>query len=464
MSRAAVFFSLLLCTACGGAISAPPQDNPSSFGPNDFARGMEITPPPGPFFRIDLPEPVFSGTAWTDLRDVRVFNRAGEPVPFARVTPGRAAGEIKLVPLRSFRIETTSPGGVPQITLGASDRVLEMRVTPDKSRQAGVEYLLASSMPELETPIHRLLLEWQEREANWRQIVTVSVSSDLERWSTVALARPLMDLRTADGSRLQHREISVESPTPNSARYWRLQFGAGEAPTLTKVDGETRSAAPEVPGVHLPTTPALAPDGAALYELSAPQPLTRLRITPQDANSVLPLIVESREQETDTWMLIARTVVYRLNAAGVEQISDPLLMNGRLVKSIRLRPLGTSWGSGMPILEVERDPVALVVNARGGGPFLLAWGSRAAADTAVPFAQLVPNLTSDRLLEIPPGQERGDYRVLGGDNKRTEMSPAERAGRWQTTLVWLVLIGGAGALALLALRLWREARLSQDQA
>jgi hypothetical protein len=93
----------------------------------------------------------------------------------------------------------------------------------------------------------------------------------------------------------------------------------------------------------------------------------------------------------------------------------------------------------------------------------MAWGSRAASDTAVPFAQLVPNLTSDHLLDIPPGQTRGDYRVLGGDSRLTAMSPAERAGRWQTTLVWLVLIGGAGALALLAVRLWREARLSQDQ-
>ncbi len=464
MRCAAVFFSLLLFTACGGGTSAPQEDNPSSFGPNDFARGVEITPPPGPFFRIDLPEAVFSGTAWTDLRDVRVFNRAGEPVPFARVTPTRAAGEIKLVPLRSFRIETAARGGVPQITFGATEGALAMRVTPDKSSQAGIEYLLASSMPELETPIHRLLLEWQEREANWRQTVTVSVSSDLERWSTVAMARPLMDLKTADGSRLQHREISVEPPTPNSARYWRLQFGAGEAPTLTRVDGETRSAAPDISGVHLPTTPALAPDGAAVYELSAPQPVTRLRITPQDADSVLPLVVESREQDADTWEFVARTVVYRLNAAGAEQISDPLMVNGRLMKSIRLRPLGTSWGSGMPILEVERDPLSLVVNARGGGPFLLAWGSRAAADTAVPFAQLVPNLASDRLVDIPAGGQRGDYRVLGGDEKRTEMSPAERAGRWQTTLVWIVLIGGAGALALLAFRLWRESRLSQNEA
>jgi hypothetical protein len=456
--------SVLLLASCGGGTPASQQDNPSSFGPGDFARGMEITPPPGPFFRIDLPEAVFTGTAWPDLRDVRVFNRAGEAVPFSRVTPARAGGEVKRVPLRSFRIEATAPGGVPQIELGARGRGLELRVTPGKSPQAGVEYVLASSMPDLDTPIHRLLLEWQEREANWRQTVTVSVSSDLESWSTVAVSRPLMDLRTADGSRLQHREISVEPPAPNSARYWRLQFGSGEAPTLTSVDGETRSAAPELPGVPLPTTPALAQDGAAVYELAAPQPLARLRITPQDANSVLPLIVESRGQAAEPWTGIARTVVYRLSAAGADQISDPLMMNGRLVKSIRLRPLGTSWGSGMPILEVERDPLALVVNTRGGGPFLLAWGSRAASDTAVPFVHLVPNLASDRVLEIPPGQPRGGYRVLGGDGKLTAMSPAERAGRWQTTLVWLVLIGGAGALALLAVRLWREARLSQDQA
>ena len=180
MRRAAVFFSMLLFTACGGGTAAPLQDNPSSFAPDDFARGVEITPPPGPFFRIDLTEAVFSGTAWPDLRDVRVFNRAGEPVPFARVTPARAPGEMKLVPLRSFRIETISPGGVPQIALGARERVLELRVTPGKSGQAGVEYVLASSMPDLDTPIHRLLLEWQERDANWRQTVTVSVSSDLE--------------------------------------------------------------------------------------------------------------------------------------------------------------------------------------------------------------------------------------------------------------------------------------------
>ena len=70
MSRAGLLFSLMLLSACGGGAASSQSDSPVSFGPNDFARGVEIAPPPGPFFRIDLPEAVFTGTAWTDLRDV----------------------------------------------------------------------------------------------------------------------------------------------------------------------------------------------------------------------------------------------------------------------------------------------------------------------------------------------------------------------------------------------------------
>jgi hypothetical protein len=256
----------------------------------------------------------------------------------------------------------------------------------------------------------------------------------------------------------------VEPRTPESARYWRLQFGPGEAPVLTNVEGETRTMAQPMPGVPIATEVPEQVNGAAVYELTGPQPVARLRITPQDANSVLPLIVEVRERSASEWTPVTRTVAYRLVAGGVEQFSDPVVLGGRLVKSIRLRPLNTSWGSGMPQVDVERDPLTLVANARGAGPFLLAWGSRAASDTSIPFGQLVPNMTSDRLMEIPVGDFRSGPRELGGDARLTDPGPAARAEQWQITLVWVVLVGGAAALALLALRVWREARLKQDQA
>ena len=204
-------------------------------------------------------------------------------------------------------------------------------------------------------------------------------------------------------------------------------------------------------------------NGAAEYELTSPQPVARIRITPADENSVFPLLVEIRESDDGPWISLTRTVAYRLNAAGSGQFSDPVEIGGRLVKTIRLRPLGTSWGASMPQLDLERDPLTLVVNARGAGPFLLAWGNRASSDNAVPFGELVPNLTSDRLLEIPPGRINAEARTLGGDARLTDPGPGARAARWQTTLVWLVLVGGALALALLAFRVWRESQLHQNE-
>ena len=462
--RAAVLLCVVVLAACGGGTPASQSDGTSSMTPADFARGVEVAPGPGAFFRLELPAYVFAGAAWPDVRDVRVFNRQGESVPFARVLPTSGDGETKRIPLRSFRIESMTPGGVPQVELEALDRGVELRVAPGKPPSAGVEYLLAVAVPDLSTPIHRLLFEWQERDSNWRQTVTVSVSSDLDSWSTVAIGRPLMDLKTADGSHLQHAEVTVEPPSPQSARYWRLQFGSGEAPVLTNVEGETRAAARPLPGVPIATQPPTLVSGAAVYEFTGPQPVTRFRITPLDANSVLPLVVDIREQDSDDWRSLTRTVAYRLNAGGVEQFSDPVVLGSRVITAIRLRPLNTSWGSGMPQVDVERDPLTLVVNARGTGPFLLAWGSLAASDTALPFGQLVPHMTSDRLVEIPVGDFRSGPRELGGDARLTDPGPAARAEQWQITLVWVVLVGGAVALALLAFRVWREARIKQDEA
>ena len=461
MKRAWIAAVVMLAASCAAG-SADSQSGSSALRPDDFARGLEIDAAPGAFFRLDVPDFVFAETAWPDLRDLRVFNQASEAVPFARVTPTSAEGEVTRVALRSFRIESMSPGSLPRVELDALKQGVELRVSPGRPGEAGVEYLLAVATPNLATPIHRLLLEWEDRDTNWRQTVNVFVSTDLETWSTVAVGRPLLDLKTADGSRLRHAEITVEPRVPESARYWKLQFGRGDAPVLTTVDGETRAMATPLPGVRLPMSSPVAQDGAAVYELASSQPLARLRIIPGDPNSVLPLVLEARAQGDDAWTFIARTVAYRLNNAGAEQFSDPIVLRGRPVKSVRLKPLGTSWGSAMPQVEVERDPLSLVVNARGAGPFLLAWGSRAASDDSVPFGQLVPKSTSERLAEIPPAQPRSVPRELGGPARLTALAPGERAARWQTTLVWLVLVGGAAALALLAVRVWREARVRED--
>ena len=104
--------------------------------------------------------------------------------------------------------------------------------------------------------------------------------------------------------------------------------------------------------------------------------------------------------------------------------------------------------------------MTLLVNARGAGPFLLAWGSRAADEGSVPPGTLMPAGSST--VDMPAAQAMS-RRTLGGPERLTAASRAERAAAWQTTLVWIMLVGGAGALAFLAFRVWREARAQQSE-
>jgi hypothetical protein len=424
--------------------------------PLDFAQGASIDPPSGQaFFRINVPDHVFTETAWPDMRDLAVFNGAGELVSFARVTPPSAEGAADRVALRTFRLESTLQS--PQVEVDARVRGVELRLSSNTSR-TGVEYLLTVADEDLDRPIERLILDWQDRGTNWRQTVTVAVSADLVAWRSVAFDRPILDLRTDDGQRLRHREVGISPVTPRAERYWKVTFGPGIAPRLTSVEGVTTAAIAPPPPIRLPTVTRSEADGNAVYELPVPQPVDRIRITPQIQNSVLPLIVEGRETAEAPWQPITRAVAYGIVNQGADRVSEPVAVGGRLLKSIRLRPLGASWGATPPVVEVEREPLTLVVNSRGAGPFLLAWGSRVAEDTAVSFNTLVPQAPADGAVGIPEAL-LGSRRTLGGPRRLTETTPAERAAAWQTTLVWAMLVGGVGALGLLAFRVWRQ---SQD--
>jgi hypothetical protein len=147
--------------------------------------------------------------------------------------------------------------------------------------------------------------------------------------------------------------------------------------------------------------------------------------------------------------------VYRLRTPNDEDRSPSIDAHGTLVGQVRLLPAGVSFGSAIPSVEIERDPLTIVVNARGTGPFLLAWGSRAAdADTSLPVASLIPGYTDQTpfALTIAAPAAR---RELGGPSRLTDLAPADRAERWQTALVWVFLVAGVLALALLA---WKVAK------
>jgi len=443
--------ALALIVALSGCTAATPAGAPQ---PQDYANGVEISIASNePFFQVPMPQFVAESAVRPDLGDVAVFNGDGAAVPFARVDAATPTAASTRVELRSFRLDADGADGSRRIELDTDGDNIQLRVAPARTLNGGTEYVLALQNS-TDRPVDRLLLEWMDDPRSWRQSITISTSSDLRVWTTVAYERPIMDLR-AGSERLQHSQIEIDrlSPPYTSGRFWRMQFGPGFVPTLTSVTAEIRGEAVDRPGLVLNATSSAASDGSAIYTLSAPQPVWRLHITPADANSVLPLQIDGRTSD-GAWQPLRATVAYRLNSQAGEQRSNPVILGGELVTAIRLRPIGTSFGSP-PFVQVERPLEVLVVNARGSGPFLLAWGSRSARDATIAVDTLVPQWNSGSLAGLPVGV-LGQQQILGGPSRLTELSPAERTAQWQTTLVWVLLVVGAGGLGLLAWRVWKD--------
>ncbi len=443
--------------AIGAAIAATTacSAEPPAAGelrPADFAQGVTLAAPAGtPFFILDVPAEVFTGTAWPDQRDLRVFNGSGAPVPFARVALRPPTEDPRRIPLRSYRLEGQGPNDDPIVELDTGRDGLRFRMAPGVGGDR-VEYWLELA-PGATEDIRALHFEWEDADQNWQQQVSVFASRNMSSWTPVATNRPLIDMRTGT-ERLRHNEVLIERTSPGWARFWRLQFAQGFVPSLTAVSAESESAPVEAPTIPLEATAETAADGSLVLKLPTPQPLARISVYPGEANSVLPLTIETRRGE-GPWRQMRTTVAYRLQSPTGEQTSPPIPADGSLIDALRLKPFGTSWGTSPPSVTLERPGLNLVVNARGAGPFLLAWGSRAANDSSIALPTLLPDSSAASIRTLPSAFPEA-RQELGGPSRLTEPTAAERASRTQTVAVWALLIGGALGLCLLAFQIYKE--------
>jgi hypothetical protein len=191
-----------------------------------------------------------------------------------------------------------------------------------------------------------------------------------------------------------------------------------------------------------------------VLRLPTAQPVARVSVYPSEANSVIPLTIEGRRGD-QPWRHMRTAVAYRIHSPAGEQTSPPIAADGSFVDAVRLRPFGTSWGAAAPSVTLERHGLILVVNARGAGPFLVAWGSRAANESALDVATLLPDSSPAAIAQLPSGAAT-TRQELGGPSRLTEQTPAERASRTQTTLVWALLVAGALSLMGLAFKVYKE--------
>lgn len=445
MRVAAFIVAALLFPATAPAVEAPLR-------PADFAFGMEVKAGNGDAFHgVTLPAEVYRRLTRADAGDLRVFNAAGESVPFmlrrvdADVSTTSAtpplfpihAGGSTAPEGMSLRVRKDAQGKI--ITLSLDDRV-------GVAAQRLAAYVLDVS--ELQRPIEALELEWQEAPKDFLGQASVESSDDLAHWTTVVRGASLAGL-TYGAQRLEHRRIEFPAV---KAKFLRLVWPADVAmPAVKAVRAEL---AREVTEQRIWIRLDDAGSGAAgEYLFTAPGrlPADRARIQLPEANALVRAELAARDNARDLWRVRAAGVVYRLNLKGASFTgSDVALPYGSAERQWQLRVTpADGLGAARPTVEFGFVPQRLVFVARGAGPFTLAYGAVGVAPAQFPLDGVLAQLGG----AVPAPAALGPETALGGSERLGETGGGYP---WKTWLLWAALVAGVGLLAEMARRLFRQ--------
>ncbi|MDM2736422.1 DUF3999 domain-containing protein [Citrobacter sp. Ct235] len=458
----------VLCSVLLGVAGTAVSSDDVTESPMDYATGIMLeTLGASPWYRVSLPQTVYQGTAWPDLRDVRVFNHAGETVPFTLVAQKTQPVTPQTVALRLFPLDM-SP--VPPREEGRrsgesfvlrSKTGIEIHLESDDVKTVGQSYLLM--LPEeMEDSfsLEQLRLNWNTPTGNWQGKASVYVSRDLRYWRTVQEEAPLMEL-TRDNDRLKMDTIGTSLTLSANGNRYLLVILDSQSPALTinSVSAIAESREPESARIEIGAQEEKVSNDEAVWHWAQPQPLTSLRIDLDD-EGVLPVALSWRSAEKAPWQPLTKTVLYRLNG----KRSEDIRLSGQLVEAVRMTTINARLPERMPALSGARDSYQLVFNTQGKGPYMLAWGNRAAQKADIGLDLLIPaSLRKTQEIDSLPGAVSQEDVALGGEARLTATSAAEQQSQWKTVLVWGALILGVAVLALMAWRIWREVKKDGTQ-
>lgn len=189
--------------------------------------------------------------------------------------------------------------------------------------------------------------------------------------------------------------------------------------------------------------------GVHMYEISGPLPVERLRLAPSSEASLAKVRVRAQGPFDSQATEVASFAVMGLDVDGMAL--PPADERFRAVSATKWRVESTPLLPAPPKLTLGYRPLRLVFLAQGRGPYLLAAGSSQRRRTDAP--------TSTLLLEVgkrqgqpwePPVARLGERITLEGEAALRE--PV----RWQRHLLWVVLVAGAGLVALLGFTVLRK--------
>ena len=432
-----------------------------------YAAQWPLTVPAGAsLVRLPLPAEVLTRLQTSDLRDLRIFNAAGQAVPTALDRSDPRAGEptplpITLPVLPILADAATASGGdfALRIEEGPGGRVVKVdshAVAPASAAVSGA--VLTGVLVDTRTQTARLRAI--ELDAQWPAArpfaFDAHTSSDLQHWTPLGR---VMAFRGADGGVLAPATVALNGESLKD-RYLRLSWDPSTTPNAVQIGGVRLQpmgvALPPVRvAVDLVVQPVANDPKLLEWRLPFATPVAALGVRTEGATALVPVRILARQQREAPWTPLGQLVVFNLAQGGQTQYNAPLELGQATWREWRVEADPTSPGfTAAPRITAWLAPAQLVFVASGDGPFTLAAGRADAPAVALPLPSLIPGYEPGAPARLPQAT-LVTATIAGASAALPTTAPGDPLDR-RRWLLWAVLIGGVLLLAGMAWVLVRQ--------
>jgi hypothetical protein len=477
MKRHARFLTLALSVGLAAPLPVLATDTPDAGNARSYAVRIPVTPvPDAPLQRLLLPAEALVRLQSAGYADLRLFNAAGQPVPMALASvPTQTSTQEHSVKLPAYPIlgaEAAATAGLEGLSLRIEERqgrrVVQLNTTGTTgttSASAAPQKVLGALLDarKLKEPVAAMTLD-ADLPVGQPVSFNVQASKDLKSW------RPLADtvLYRADASAsaasLGDTRLDLAMADLKD-HYLRITWGAAAVTVRGATLLSSQSTAVRQRVSASMAAPALANAHELGFALPFSTPVAALKITPQGSNVLVPIRVLGRNDRQQPWALLATSVVYRLGAAGKEQTSGPVDLQGVSVREMKIEADAKTPGfAAAPDIVLQFEPAQLVFLASGSGPFTLAAGlagPSGAAGAFLPMASLIPGYKASQENTLPQAQlDVARMDITGGAVPGPLV--AAQAGSdgvpTRSLVLWGILLLGVLALAGMAWVLLKQTK------
>jgi hypothetical protein len=448
--------ALLALTA---AHAAPAADAPGNYA----ARWPLQLPADASLIRLPLPAEVLTQAQSADLRDLRVFNAAGQPVPLAldRFSPETRAAAPAAAPivmpalpiLGQPQTGNASAGMGLRIEESAAGRVVRLDVPPasaDAAPQDAPPGPLAGAL--VDTREQQAALQAIELDATWPAArpftFYLHASADLRQWQPLG---EVTAYRGDDGSVTAPARVELHGVSLHT-RYLRITWDTAATPQAVQVRAVrllpvAAQAAPQRIAVPLALPDAGRDPRVIEWRLPFATPIAALDIRAGGPATLVPVRVLARQQREQPWTPLARHVVFSLTQDGRIQHSPALELGQASAagqwREWRVEADPSSAGfPAAPQVTAWLAPAQLVFMASGQPPFTLAAGRADAPAAYLPLASLIPGYQPGAQDPLPAAAFTASPTAAVPTTAAGAQNDARQWTLWAVLVAGVLLLGG----------------------